>query len=122
MKLRTIAVALALASTAACAQNVVTGGQLAIAPPTITERTAPEDAFLRVLTGGGGITLMAIEHDGSVTLNYGATISFSSETARSFRRAGPLRYLVPVYVGNELLLLPLYAPVVRPRDEDASEE
>lgn len=121
MKFRTIVVALAFASTAACAQNVVTGGQLAIAPPTIAERTTAEDAFLRVLTGGGGITLMAIEHDGSVTFNYGATISFSSETARAFRRAGPLRYLVPVYIGKELLLLPLYAPAPRPRD-DAEEE
>lgn len=117
MNHRTIVAALALASIAAHAQNVVTGGQLAIAPPVITERTQPGDAFLRVQTGGGGLTLMAIEHDGSIALKFGATVSFSRETATAFRRAGPIRYLVPVYVGDELVLMPLYAPL-RPRDQD----
>ncbi len=109
MKLRTIAAALALASSAATAQNVVVGGQLTISPPTVTQRTDPADAFMRVQTAGGGITLMAVEYDGSITLNYGATVSFSRDTATAFRRAGPVRYFIPVYVGDELVLMPLYA-------------
>ena len=117
MKHRTIIAALALASSVAGAQGFVTGSHLTIAAPTIAERT---NAMLRV-QAGNGLTLMAIELDGSITLNHGATISFSRETAGAFRRAGPVRYFIPVHVGNELVLLPLYAAVMR-RDDEADEQ
>ena len=110
-----VAAAALAASMAAQGQGVVIGGQLSIAQPVVTQRAGPEDAFMRVQTAGGGVTLMAVEYDGSITLNYGATISFSREHATAFRRAGPVRYFIPVYVGDELVLLPLYG-VVRPRE------
>lgn len=116
MKLHSLVAAAALAASVAVqGQGIVVGGQLSIAQPNVVQRSGPEDAFLRVQTAGGGVTLMAVEYDGSITLNYGATISFSQETARTFRRAGPVRYFIPVYVGDELVLLPLYG-VLKPRE------
>ncbi len=121
MKLHSLVAAAALAACmAAQAQGVVIGGQLSIAQPNVVQRSGPEDAFLRVQTAGGGVTLMAVEYDGSITLNYGATIAFSQETARAFRRAGPVRYFIPVYVGDELVLMPLYA-LPRKSEEEAAE-
>jgi len=106
MKKLLAAVLLALAQTVS-GQEVVVGGRLEYRDAVPVERLTVDADFLRIATQDGKMALMSIEIDGSVTLRHAATFGFSSLMVTG--SAGPLRGYVIIRVGEEYLLMPVFA-------------